>query len=121
MVRRTDFNSVEGLLELPQEAEQTLENAKTFQPPPLPAATLLPEKAYKLLPLTDTQKRHKLDAKESKVSAVEGKDPKQENLEQLIRRVLKQNLSEVASPGAERSGKKTSAGPRRVRGNQSSG
>ena len=39
MVRRTDFNSVEGLLELVQEAEQTLENAKTFRHPPLPAAT----------------------------------------------------------------------------------
>ena len=86
MVRRTDLNSVEGLLELAQEAEQTLENAKTFRPPPLPAATLLPEMAYKPLQLTDTQKWHKLDAKESKVSAIEWKDPKHENLEELIRR-----------------------------------
>ena len=58
MVRRTDFNSVEGLLELVQEAEQTLENAKTSRPPPLPAVTLLPEMTYKPLPLTDTKKRH---------------------------------------------------------------
>ena len=77
--------------------------------------------AYKPLPLTDPQKWHKLNAKESKVSAVEGKDPKHENMEELIRRVLKQSLSEMASPGAECSGKKTLAGPRRGRSNQPSG
>ena len=98
MVRRTDFNSVEGgRLELAQEVEQTLENAKTFRPPPLPAAELLPEMAYKPLPLTDSQKRHKLDAKEDKVPADVEKDSKYAKLEELIRRVLKQNLSEMAS------------------------
>ena len=106
MVRRADFNSVEGLLELALEAEQTLENTKTFKPPPLPAAALLPEMAYKPSPLTAAQKRQKVDAKESKVSAGGEKDPKYENLEDLLRCVLKQSLSEMESPGVERSGKK---------------
>ena len=115
MVRRTDFSTVEGLLELAVNAEQTLENAKTFRPPPLPGAALLPEMAYKPLPLTDSQKRHKPDAKDSKVAAVGEKDSKYEDLEQMLRRVLKQSLSEIGGPGAERSGKNTSAGPRRGR------
>ena len=76
MVRRADFNLVEGLLELALEAEQTLENAKSFRPPPLPAAVLLLEMAYKPSPLTDVQKRQKVDAKESKVSAVGERDSK---------------------------------------------
>ena len=121
MVRRTDFNSVETLLELALEAEQTLENAKTFRPPPLPAAALLSEMAYKPSPLTDAQKRQKVDAKESKVSAVGEKDPKYENLEDLLRRVLKQSLSEMGSSGVERSGKNRSAGLRRGCGYQASG
>ena len=108
MVRRTDFNSVEGLLELALEPEQTLENAKTFRPPPLPAAASLPEMAYKS-PLTDTQKRQNVDAKEGKVSTVGEKDPKYENLEDLLWHVLKQSLSKRGSPGVERSGKNTSA------------
>ena len=98
MVRRTDFNSVEGLLELAQETEKRLENAKTFRPPPLPAAELLPEMAYKPLQLTDSQKRHKFDAKEDNVPADGEKDSKYAKLEELIRRVLKQSLSEMASP-----------------------
>ena len=121
MIRRVDFNSVEGLLELALEAEQTLENAKTFRPPPLPAAALLPEMAYKSSPLTDTQKRQKVVAKESKMSAVGEKDHKYENLEELLRCVLKQSFSETGSPGVERPGNNTSAGPRRGHGYQAAG
>ena len=121
MVRRTDFSTVEGLLELAVDAEQTLENAKTFRPPPLPTAALLPEMAYKPFPLTDSQKKPKSDAKDSKVAAVGGKDTKYEDLEQMLRRVLKQSLSELGSPRAESSGKNTPAGPRRGRGYQPSG
>ena len=121
MVRRTDFNSVEGLLELAVEAEQTLENAKTFRPPPLPSSTLLPEMAYKPSPLADTPKRPKPEAKENKVSAVTEKDPKYENLEEMIRRVLKQSLAQMSPPGTERTGKTTSAGPRGGRSYQPTG
>ena len=49
MVRRTEFSTVEGLLELAVDAEQTLKNAKTFRPPVLPGPALLPEMAYKPL------------------------------------------------------------------------
>ena len=121
MVRRTDFNTVEGLLELAVDAEQTLENAKTFRPPPLPGAALLPEMAYNPLQPTELPRRHKPDAKESKVSAVGEKDTKYEDLEAMLRRVLKQSLSELGSPGADSSGKNTSAGPRRGRGYQPPG
>ena len=121
MMQRTDFSRVEGLLELALDAKQTLENAKTFRPPPLLGASLLPEIAYKPLPLTDSQKRHKLDAKDRKVATVGKKDFKYENLEQMLRRVLKQSLSQMGGPGEERSGKITPAGPRRGRGYQPSG
>ena len=120
MVRRTDFNSVEQLLELAVEAEQTLENAKTFRPPPPPGAALLPEMAYKPSQPTELPKRHK-EAKESQVSAVGEKDTKYEDLEAMLRRVLKQSLSELGSPGAGSSGKNTPAGPRRGRGYQPPG
>ena len=53
MVRRMEFDSVEGLLELAVDAEQTVENSKTFRPPPPPTAALLPEMAYNPLPKTD--------------------------------------------------------------------
>ena len=36
MVRRTEFHTVEGLLELAVDAEQTLENSRTYRPPPQP-------------------------------------------------------------------------------------
>ena len=113
MVRRTDFSPVEDLLELAVDAEQTLENAKTFRPPPLPTAALLPEMAYKPLPLTDPHRRHKLDAKYSKLAAVGEKDAKHEDLEQMFLRVLKKGLEEFAGPRAESSGKNTPPGPRR--------
>ena len=120
MVRRTDFKTVEDLLELAVDAEQTLENAKTFRPPPPPGAALLPEMAYKPPQSTELPKRHK-EAKESQVSAVGEKDTKYEDLEAMLRRVLKQSLSELGSPGGDRPGKKSSAGPRRGRGYQPSG
>ena len=107
MVRSTDFSTVEGLLELAVDAEQTLENAKTFRPPPLPTAALLPEMAYKPLPLTDPQRRHKPDAKDSKLAAVGEKDAKHEDLEQMFLRVLKKGLEEFAGSRAESSGKNT--------------
>ena len=121
MVRRNDFRTVEELLELAVDAEQTLEYAKTYRPPPPPGAALLPEMAYKPSSMADARKRHKSDARESKVSAVGEKDAKQESLEEMLRRVLKQSLSEIRSPGVERSGKNTSAGPRRGRGHQPQG
>ena len=77
--------------------------------------------AYKPLPLADSQKRQKTDAKDSKVAAVGEKDSKYEDLEQMLRRVLKQSLFEMGRPGAERHGEKTCAGPRRGRGYQASG
>ena len=79
------------------DAKQTIENAKTFQPPPLPGAALLPEMAYKSLPLTAPPRRSK-PSKDSKVAAVGEKDTKLENLEQMLRRVLKQSLFELGGP-----------------------
>ena len=108
-------------MELAVDAEQTVENAKTFRPPPLPGATLLPEMAYNPLQSTELPRRHKPDAKESKMSAVGEKDTKYEDLEAMLRRVLKQSLSEFASPRTESSGKSTPPGPRRGRGHQASG
>ena len=55
-------------------------------------AALLLEMANRLLPLTDSQKRHKPDAKDSKVAAVGEKDSKYEDLEQMLRHVLKQSF-----------------------------
>ena len=121
MVRRTDFDSVEGLLELAVDAEQTVENAKTFRPPPLPAAALLPEMAYKPSPNTETPRKPKVELKDSKVSAIEEKHAKNEDLEQMLRRVLKQLLPDRGSSEADRSGKSTADGPRRGRGYQPTG
>ena len=56
MVRRTEYITVEGLLKLAVDAEQMLENAQTFRPPPLPGATLLPEMAYKPPPNAAAQR-----------------------------------------------------------------
>ena len=59
MVRRTEFHTVEGLLELAVDAEQTVENSRAYRPPPQPAATLLPEMAYKPLPYAEAQRKPK--------------------------------------------------------------
>ena len=121
IVRRTDFSAVEDLLELVVDAEQTLENAKTCQPPPLPAPALLPEMAYKSLPFTDPQRRHKSDAKDSKLAVVREKDFKHEGLEQMLWRVLKHSLLEMVGSRVDPPGKNTSAGPRVGRVYQPSG
>ena len=121
MVRRTEFDSVEGLLELAVDAEQTVENSKTFRPPPPPTAVLLPEMVYNALPKTDTQRKSK-DARNGKVSAAAGeKGAKSENFEEMLQRLLKESLSELVSPGGESSGKKTPSGLRRGRSYQPSG
>ena len=121
MVRRTEFDSVEGLLELAVDAEQTVENSKTLRPPTPPTAALLSEMAYNPLPKTDTQ-RESRDSRDGKVTAAAGKKgTKSENVEDMIRRLLKEILSELVSPGEESSRKKTPSGPRRGRGYQSSG
>ena len=76
--------------------------------------------AYKPLPLTDPQRRHKPDAKNSKLAAVGEKDAKHEDLEQMFLRVLKKGLEEFAGPRAESSGKNPPPGPRRGRSYQAS-
>ena len=102
MVRRTEFNTVEGLLELAVDTEQMLENSRTYRPPPQPAATLLPEMAYKPPPYAEPQRKPKEDAKEGKVAAaVSMKDPESEDLEELLHRVIKQSFAEMASSSVE--------------------
>ena len=109
-------------LELAADAEQTLENSRTYRPPSQSAATLLPEMAYKPSPYVEPQKKPKEDAKECKVAAAVGmKDPESENLEELLRRVIKQSFAEIASSSVEYPGKHASAGPRRGRGYQPPG
>ena len=77
--------------------------------------------AYHPLPKTDTQRKPR-DSRDGKVAAAAGeKGTKSENLEEMIRQLLKESLSELVSPGGESSGKKTPSGPRRGRGYQSSG
>ena len=121
MVRRVEFDSVEGLLELAVDAEQTVENSKTFMPPPPPTAAILPEMAYNPIPKPDPQRKSR-DTRDGKVAAAAGeKGTKSENLEEMIRRLLKESLSGLVSPGGESSGKKMPSGPRRGRGYQSSG
>ena len=53
--------------------------------------------------------------------SVRHQDTKYEDLEAMLRRVLKQSLAELGIPGAGSSGKDTSAGPRRGRGYQPPG
>ena len=109
------------MLELAVDAEQTLKNSKAFRPPPPPTAALLTEMAYNPIPKTDTQRKSR-DSRDVKVAAVAGeKGTKSENLKEMIRRLLKESLSGLVSPGGESSGKKTLSGPRRGRGYQSSG
>ena len=111
MVRRTDFRTVEGLLELAVDAEQALENSKTYRPPPPPAENLLPEMAYRPTPNADSQKKANRDAKEGTVAAAVGmEDSKLEDLEELLRRVLKQSFAEMASSKEEHPGKHEPAG-----------
>lgn len=45
-IRRTAFSSIEQLLELAREVEDSEEAARTYRPPPEPTASLLPEVAY---------------------------------------------------------------------------
>ena len=102
MVRRTEFDSEERLLELAVDAEQMLENSKTFRPLPQPSATLLPEMAHKPPSHADPHRKPKEDAKEGKVAAAVGmEDPKSEDLEELLRRVLRQSFAEMASSRVE--------------------
>ena len=103
---------VEGLLELAVDAEQTLENFRTYRPPLQPAATLLPEMANKPPPYAEPQRKPKEDAKEGKVdAAVDMEDPESEDLEELLRRVIKQSFAEMASSSVEHPKKHASAGP----------
>ena len=84
VVRRTEFDSVEGLLELAVDAEQTVENSKTFRPPPPSTAALLPEMAYHPLPKTNTQRKSR-DSRDGKMAAASGeKGTKSENLEDML-------------------------------------
>ena len=102
MVRRTVFDSVEELLELAVDAEQAVENSKTIRPSPPPTAALLPGMAYHPLPKTDTHRKPR-DSRDVKVAAAAGeKGTKSENLEEMIRRLLKESLSELVSPGGEK-------------------
>ena len=87
----------------------------------MPVAALMPEMAYKLLLLTDPQRRLKPDFKDSKLATVGKKDSKYEDLEQMLQHAMKHSLSELAGPRVERSGKNTSAGSRKGHGYQSSG
>ena len=122
MVRRRDFRTVEELLELAVDAEQILENSRAYRPPPPPAATLLPEMAYRPPSHADPQRQPKEDAKEGIVAAAVGdEDPKPEDWEELLRRVLRQSLAEMASSSVEHPKKHASAGPCRGRGYQPSG
>ena len=58
--------------------------------------------AYKPPPKADPQRKPKPDAKEGKVAAAVGvTEPKSEDLEDMLRRVLKQSLAELASPREE--------------------
>ena len=121
-MRRTEFHTVEGLLELAVDAEQTLENFRTYRPPPQLAATLLPEMAYKPPPYAEPQKKPKEDAKEGKVAAAIGmEDSESDDLEELLRRVIKQSFAEMAGSSVEYPGKHAPAGPRRGRGYQPAG
>ena len=64
----------------------------------------------------------KEEAKEGKVAAVVGmEDPESEDLEELLRRVIKQNFAEMASSSVEYPRKHAPAGPRRGRGYQPPG
>ena len=74
MIRRKDFRTVEGLLELAVDAEQTLENSRTYRLPPPPAETLLLEMAYKPSSHTNPQRKPKEDAKEGKGATAVGMD-----------------------------------------------
>ena len=77
--------------------------------------------AYKPSFNTETPRKPKVEVKDSKVSAVEEKHAKNEDLEQMLRCVLKQLLPIGRSSGADRSGKSTIAGPHRGRGYQPPG
>ena len=122
MVRRTDFQTVEGLLELSVEAEQTLENSRTYRPPPQLTTTLLPEMAYKPPSKANPQRKPKADAREGKVAVTVGvTEPKSEDLEDMLRRVLKQSLAELASPRGKHPSRHAPGDPRRGRGHQPPG
>ena len=96
------------------ETEQTLENSRTYRPPPQPATTLQPEMAYKPSPKANPQRKPKAGAKEGKVAAaIAVSEPKSEYLEDMLRRVLKQSLVELASPRGEHPSRHTPGGPRR--------
>ena len=70
--------------------------------------------AYKLPPYAEPQRKPKEDAKEGKVTAaVNMEEPESENLEELLRRVIKQSFTETASCSVEYPGKHASAGQRR--------
>ena len=78
--------------------------------------------AYKPPPKADPQRKPKADAKEGKVAAaVVVTEPKSEDLEDILRRVLKQSLAELASPRGEHLSRHTPGGPRRGRGHQPPG
>ena len=78
--------------------------------------------AYRPTPYAEPQRKPKEDGKEGKVAAAVGmEDPESEDLEELLRRVIKQSFAEMASSSVEYSRKHAPAGPRRGHGYQSPG
>lgn len=116
MVRRADFRSVEELLELAVDAEQTIECSRTFQPPPPPTAALLPEMAYKPSARTLDSRKSREHKEEKVAAAATENSSKQESLEELFRRVLKQSLAEVGSAKGNTSGRTSPSNSLKGRG-----
>ena len=118
MIRRAEFRTVEELLDLALESEQTLENSRLFRPPPLPASALLPEMAYNP---DDSQSRKPRLPKDSKVSGavVETTKTPPETLEETLQRLVKKAVAESNRDQGSNNSRSPTGGPRRSRARRS--
>lgn len=118
MIRRAEFKTVEGLLDLALESEQTLENSRLFRPPPLPASALLPEMAYN--PEESSSRKSRVP-KDGKVSGavVETSKTLPETQEEALQRLIKNALVELGLDRSSNSSRSPTSGPRSSRARRS--
>ena len=112
MIRRAEFRTVEELLDLALESEQTLENSRLFRPPPLPASALLPEIAYNP---EEGQSRRSRPPKDGKVSGavIETAKTPSETQEEALQRLVKKTLVELGCDRRSNSSRSPTSGSRR--------